>query len=155
MQHQSGVSDIMTQRDRIHDQIKNIRRHTMSERSHYIDQLRSVNSRQQRERLISKFLTKLQRGSQMGSMLGRGESRLGIISEHESYIQNINYQSESVISNSPMKNPISMPQLGRLELNKSNLSRLDLRGGERRAILRNEGSPCRRCPGGLSLHTCL
>jgi hypothetical protein len=51
----------------------------------------------------------------MGSMVGRGESRLGIISEHESYIQNINYQSES----------ISMPQLGRLELNKSNLSRLD------------------------------
>jgi hypothetical protein len=97
MQHQSGVSDIMTQRDRIHDQIKNIRRHYMSERSHYIDQLRSVNSRQQRERLISKFLTKLHRGSQMGSMLGRGESRLGIISEHESYIQNINYQSESII----------------------------------------------------------
>lgn len=122
MQHQSGVSDIMTQRDRIHDQIKNIRRHYMSERSHYIDQLRSVNSRQQRERLISKFLTKLGRGSQMGSMLGRGESRLGIISEHESYIQNINYQSESI---SPMKNPISMPQLGRLELNKSNLSRLE------------------------------
>lgn len=125
MQHQSGVSDIMTQRDRIHDQIKNIRIHYMSERSHYIDQLRSVNSRQQRERLISKFLNKLQekgRGSQMGSMVGRGESRLGIISEHESYIQNINYQSESI---SPMKNPISMPQLGRLELNKSNLSRLD------------------------------
>ena len=58
----------------------------------------------------------------MGSMVGRGESRLGIISEHESYIQNINYQSESI---SPMKDPISMPQLGRLELNKSNLSRLD------------------------------
>ena len=37
IQHQSGVSDIMTQRDRIHDQIKNIRRHYMSERSHYID----------------------------------------------------------------------------------------------------------------------
>jgi hypothetical protein len=122
MQHQSGVSDIMTQRDRINDQIKNIRRHYMSERSNYIDQLRSVNSRQQRERLISKFLTKLHRGSQMGSMLGRGESRLGIISEHESYIQNINYQSESI---SPMKNPISMPHLGRLELNKSNLSRLE------------------------------
>ena len=58
----------------------------------------------------------------MGSIVGRGESRLGIISEHESYIQNINYQSESI---SPMKDPISMPQLGRLELNKSNLSRLD------------------------------
>ena len=58
----------------------------------------------------------------MGSMVGRGESRLGIISEHESYIQNINYQSESI---SPLKDPISMPQLGRLELNKSNLSRLD------------------------------
>ena len=58
----------------------------------------------------------------MGSMVGRGESRLGIISEHESYIQNINYQSESI---SPLKDPISMPHLGRLELNKSNLSRLD------------------------------
>jgi hypothetical protein len=58
----------------------------------------------------------------MGSMVGRGESRLGIISEHESCIQNINYQSESI---SPLKDPISMPHLGRLELNKSNLSRLD------------------------------
>ena len=57
----------------------------------------------------------------MGSIVG--ESRLGIISEHEScYIQNINYQSESI---SPMKGPLSMPHLGRLELNKSNLSRLD------------------------------
>ena len=104
----------------------------MTERAHYLDLLRSTNSRQQRDRLMNQFLSKLEKrttgggnrsqmGSVLGSVIGRGESRLGIISEHESYF-NHNYKDH--VSQAKDTSMI-MPEIERLELNKSNLKRLD------------------------------
>ncbi len=46
-------------------------------------ELRATNSPDQREKLLTKFMFKFD--GKAGSVLGRGESRLGVISETESY----------------------------------------------------------------------
>ena len=65
-----------------------------------MDQLRATNSPDQRDRLLTKFISQLDSrgaaggiigsviggaGGGRGSVVGRGESRLGVISETESY----------------------------------------------------------------------
>ena len=64
---ESELNDILLQRRRIQDQIKNVKRQYETERNTIIKNLRMTNSREQRQRLVIKY-----NNSRSGSRIGHG-----------------------------------------------------------------------------------
>ncbi len=55
LQTYSQVAEIVSQRGRLREQIRQVKRQIESEKRYFMEQLRHTNSREKRERLMIKF----------------------------------------------------------------------------------------------------